>query len=167
MPETTSPEMRSFQSEVLREYRSLKTLKRPLPDDFAESFASESRRRGCLGLLFGAAFPPLMGRLDKYARRTHSEAPENVRYSIDSKEILSNPAIRSILCPSISENISPDRLVEEREIELVKILTTSLTAKTVAPETWQKFNSRLYAYMLDYILEVGPENYCAVSENGE
>lgn len=162
MAEKATFDLRAFQSEVIDAYAFLKNIEKNARESPVEKAFDRKGNAGCLGQFF--RYPLVLKGLvamEKKAVNSYVESADNIERTRRSKELVSDDRIRAILCPQIEDAIEPGALIEETELALIRIVTSSLTTDEVVKEHAIKLDPFLFAHMVAHIMQPGVNRYCA------
>ena len=158
MSENTKFDLKHFQSEVLRHYNS---LKREADDAalFAEKGYAGFEKNSDAGFI-KRIFNKFLIFLKMKFYNFYIKSEPFVELERKAVEIIENPKIKKILCPIFKRKISADFFREELEIEIMIIVTVSLTKRKAVEQFSIDKDERFFAMMTHKILQKGIERYC-------
>lgn len=163
MYELNNFNLQSFQQKVIEEYKEVKFIKDKDEAYFKDpykKYADPMVKQSFFNTFVWSGFFKVIAVLEKKATQAYRKKPENVEAEKRSKEIIFQPKIRKILCPSLRQKLNPDLLAQEKTLQIIKIVTTLLTEARTAEEFSIKIEPKLFAYMVYEISQAGIEAYC-------
>lgn len=160
MNENTKSNLKNFQSDVFKRYAS---LMRQYNDAalFAEKGFEGFRKNIKSGVIKrNLLIKPLIAFRVKF-HNFYVKSQLFTELERKATEIIENEKIKEILIPVLNRKISPEFFKEELEIELIIIVTTSLTKTKIVEEFSIEKDELLFSIIIRKILQQGIENYCA------
>lgn len=163
MSEPVNFDLNTFQSKVIQEYDFLKSMKK-LNSQYFENpygkYANFSEKQNFVNKLIWIAAFKIIGCLEKKALHAYSEQADITEYEKKSKDIIFHPKIKKILCSALDKKMTPDLLGEEKDIRVIKIVTSSLTKESIVEDLPIDLDAKLFAFMVHGILQESIKNYC-------
>jgi hypothetical protein len=163
MIELENFDLNLFQSSVVQEYAVLKKMKEAL-SQYSENpdarFHIDTDQQGYWSSLIWKGVFKVVGILEKNALQEYSGKPENIEYAKKSKYIVNHPKIKQLLCPSLEKEIHDDLLDEEKDIKTIKVVTSLIIKENIIKEFSIDLDAKLFAYMIDNILQKNIKSYC-------
>ena len=160
MNENTKSNLKDFQSDIFKRYTSLMRQYNDA-DLFAEKGFEGFRKNLKSGVIKrNLIIKPLTAFRVKF-HNFYVKSQPFVELERKAAEIIENEKIKEILIPVLNRKISPEFFKEELEIEVIIIVTTSLTKTKIVEEFSIEKDVLLFSIIVRKILQQGIENYCA------
>jgi hypothetical protein len=152
-------ELKEFQSEVFKRYKSLK-------QEFDDAVLFSEK--GAAALMKNPKQRFVKRQISKILtilriklHNIYVKSKPFVEIERKAEAIIENPKIKGILGESFKKKISPDFFKEELEVEVIITLTASLTKQNILEEFSIKKEKLLFSLMTYKILQKGIEKYCS------
>lgn len=160
MTENTKSNLKDFQSDVFKRYTSL--LRQYNDADLFAEKGFEGFRWNLKSSVIkrNLLLKPLIVFKVKF-HDFYVKSQSFIKLESKATEIIDNEEIKEILIPIFNRKISPEFFKEELEIEVIIIVTTSLTKLKIAEKFSIEKNVLLFSIIVRKILQKGIENYCA------
>lgn len=152
-----------FQDSVLKEYEFLKLIEESdsqMFKDSSEEHIDSSKKENIIRKIFRLGFSKIMDSLIHRALQHHSQSDDYKKYFGVAKEIIFDPSIKFELCEKFDKEFLTNLLSKEKEIKLIKIVTSVLMIKQYDKKYSLPLDAKLLAYIVYEILQIGIESYC-------
>lgn len=145
-----------FQSDVYKLYLSVREESKNADLIAKTGYIYFDQNNGFLRKVLSRILRPIRNSLNSwyFSSRTFVES------SARAGEILKNEEIRLILCARFKNEIPPNSTYEELEREVIRVVASSLTKKSVSQKFAINRKPFLFAIIVHKILKAGIENYC-------
>ena len=153
-----------FQSEVIKEFNLLLKI-----IDTADGYSDDSqykksdnntKKRSLFREFISTKFFRVVSNFEKKTANLYLNKPDVVEYRKKAKSLVFDVRIQQILCSILLSKITSDLLEEERMLELIKIVTQSLTEDKIIEKFSIDLDSVLFAFMVYELTQKRVENYC-------
>ncbi len=157
-------DLQTFQSEVIKEYNLLQKI-----FDSAFGYSDNSqhkkmddskKKRNLFRAFISTSFFKIISSIEKKSLHLYLKKPDIVEYKEKAKSIVFDGRINKILCPILLSKITSDMLEEEMMLEVIKIITQSLTEEEVIEKFSINLDPVLFAFIVYEITRRRVENYC-------
>ena len=151
MNESNNFELKKFQSEVVKQYDSLKRMDEGIVQSDAKNPSGNFVWKG---------FVKVIAAIEKTTLQDFFAKPDVIEYVKRAKYLVSQPDVKEILCGSLTDAATENLLDIEIKVRTVKVITSLLDNEQIIKKFSIESDAHLFSFMAREILREGIENYC-------